>query len=56
MNRLVYLVMAFLNPFEKLCVMIAPQQGAVEAPGPCPGFFLLLLLLPAPPANAHVWK
>lgn len=53
MNRFVFLVMAFLNPFDKLYVMTAPRHEAVGAPSPGSGFFLLL---PAPPANAHLWK
>lgn len=31
MSRLVYLVMAFLNPFDKLYVITAAQHQAVEA-------------------------
>lgn len=52
MDRLVYLVMTFLNPFGRLYVITAPQHKAVEAQS----LFWLLLLLPAPPATAPLCK
>lgn len=52
MSRLVYLVMAFLNPFDKLYVITAAQHQAVEAQS-------LSWLLPAAastPANAQLCR